>query len=94
MRNEIEFLLYNLPDEEGKVQVIIKDETIWCSQKAMAQLFGCTTDNIGLHLRNIFNEAELSADSTTEEISVVQQEGTRQVRRQRIHIRPSSQNEG
>lgn len=84
MRNEIEFLLYNLPDEEGKVQVIIKDETIWCSQKAMAQLFGCTTDNIGLHLRNIFNEEELSADSTTEEISVVQQEGTRQVRRQRI----------
>ena len=40
MNNEIEFLIYNLPDDEGKVQVIIKDETIWCTQKAMAHLFG------------------------------------------------------
>ena len=40
MSNEIQFLLYSLPDEEGKVQVVIKDETIWCTQKAMAQLFG------------------------------------------------------
>lgn len=40
MNSEIQFLLYNLPDEDGKVQVIIKDETIWCAQKAMAQLFG------------------------------------------------------
>ena len=41
MSKEIQFLLYSLPDEEGKVQVVIKDETIWCTQKAMAQLFGC-----------------------------------------------------
>ncbi len=81
MNKEIEFLLYNLPDEEGKVQVVIKDETIWCTQKAMAQLFGCSTDNISLHLKNIFNEGELSPKATTEEISVVQQEGARQVRR-------------
>ena len=40
MSNEIQFLLYNLPDKEGRVQVVIKDETIWCTQKAMAQLFG------------------------------------------------------
>lgn len=40
MNSEIQFLLYSLPDEEGKVQVIVKDETIWCTQKAMAQLFG------------------------------------------------------
>lgn len=82
MSNEIEFLLYSLPDEDGKVQVVIRDETIWCTQKAMAQLFDCSTDNISLHLRNIFNEGELLLESTTEEISVVQQEGTRQVRRQ------------
>lgn len=81
MNKEIEFLLYNLPDEEGKVQVVIKDETIWCTQKAMAQLFGCSTDNISLHLKNIFNEGELSPKATAEEISVVQQEGARQVRR-------------
>lgn len=80
MNKEIEFLLYNLPDEEGKVQVVIKDETIWCTQKAMAQLFGCSTDNISLHLKNIFNEGELSPKATAEEISVVQQEGARQVR--------------
>ena len=40
MSNEIQFLLYNLPDKEGRVQVVIKDETIWCTQKAMAELFG------------------------------------------------------
>jgi hypothetical protein len=80
VNKEIEFLLYNLPDEEGKVQVVIKDEAILCTQKAMAQLFGCSTDNISLHLKNIFNEGELSPKETTEETSVVQQEGARQVR--------------
>ena len=40
MPNEIQFILYNLPEEEGKVQVVIKDETIWCTQKAMSRLFG------------------------------------------------------
>ena len=44
MSQEIQFLLYNLPDEEGKVQVVIKDETIWCTQKAMSVLFGCSVD--------------------------------------------------
>ena len=43
MSKEIQFLIYSLPDEEGKVQVVIKDETLWCTQKAMAQLFGGTT---------------------------------------------------
>jgi hypothetical protein len=76
MNNEVEFLLYNLPDEEVKVQVIIKDETIWSTQKAMAQLFDYSPDNISLHLKNIFNERELLMETTAEEISVVQQEGT------------------
>ena len=49
--NEIQFILYQLPEEEGKVQVVIKDETIWATQKAMATLFDCSTDNIGLHLK-------------------------------------------
>lgn len=44
MSQKIQFLLYNLPDEEGKVQVVIKDETIWCTQKAMSVLFGCSVD--------------------------------------------------
>lgn len=60
MSKEIQFLLYSLPDEEGKVQVVIKDETLWCTQKAMAQLFGVGVPAISKHLKNIFEEGELS----------------------------------
>ena len=59
MSKEIQFLLYSLPDEEGKVQVVIKDETLWCTQKAMAQLFGVQRPAITKHLGNIFREGEL-----------------------------------
>jgi len=64
-----------MPDDEGMVQVVVKDETLWCTQKAMAQLFGCSTDNIGLHLKNIFNEGELDKDSVTENISATASDG-------------------
>lgn len=73
--NEIQFLIYSMPDGDGKVQVIIKDETIWCTQKAMAQLFDCSTDNIGLHLKNIFASEELDKDSVTEKISATASDG-------------------
>lgn len=63
MANEIQFLLYNMPDEEGRVQVVIKDDTIWCTQKAMAQLFGVGVPAISKHLKNIFEEGELQIDS-------------------------------
>ena len=59
MSKEIQFLLYSLPDEEGKVQVVIKDETLWCTQKAMAQLFGVQRPAVTKHLGNIFREGEL-----------------------------------
>lgn len=59
MSKEIQFLLYSLPDEEGKVQVVIKDETLWCTQKAMAQFFGVQRPAITKHLGNIFREGEL-----------------------------------
>ena len=75
MKNEIEFLLYNLPDEEGRVQVVIKDENVWCTQKVMSQLFGCSTDNVGLHLKNIFAAKELNKDSVTEKISATASDG-------------------
>ena len=75
MSQEIQFLLYNLPDEEGKVQVVIKDETIWCTQKAMSVLFGCSVDNISLHLKNIFLDGELDKDSVTEKISATASDG-------------------
>lgn len=76
------FFLYPLPNNEGEVRALIQRDTIWLTQRAMALLFGCSTDNIGQHLKNIYREGELSAESTTEDFSVVQQEGTRQVQRQ------------
>lgn len=79
--NEIQFLLYNTPVENIKVNVIVKDETLWLTQKAMAELFDCSTDNISLHLKNIYNDGELDEISTAEEFSVVQREGNRDVRR-------------
>ena len=73
--NRGEILLYS--DESGKefVNVIFKDETFWLTQKAMAELFDCTTDNISLHLKNIFTDGELDKDSVTEKFSVTAADG-------------------
>lgn len=81
MSKELQFLMYNTPEENVSVNAVVKDETIWLTQKAMAELFGCTTDNISLHLKNIYADGELDESSTTEEFSVVQQEGSRKVKR-------------
>jgi hypothetical protein len=81
MSKELQFLIYNTPEENVSVNAITKDETIWLTQKAMAELFDCTTDNISFHLKNIYADGELNENSTTEEFSVVQQEGTRKVKR-------------
>ena len=80
--NEIQFILYQLPDEEGKVQVVIKDETIWATQKAMAQLFDVNIPAISKHLKNIFDEGELSLDATVSKMEIVQMEGEREVKRE------------
>ena len=77
MSNEIQFLLYNLPEDDGKVQVIIKDETIWCTQKAMSQLFGVGVPAISKHLSNIFDEGELSRDTTISKMETVVNRGFR-----------------
>ena len=73
--NRGEILLYS--DENGKefVNVIFKDETFWLTQKAMSELFDCTTDNISLHLKNIFTDGELDKDSVTEKFSVTAADG-------------------
>ena len=75
MNNEIQFLLYNLPDEEGKVQVVIKDETIWCTQKAMAQLFGVGIPAISKHLKNIFEEEELQKEVVVSKMEITTRHG-------------------
>jgi len=63
MNNEIQFILYNLPEEDGKVQVVIRDETLWCTQKIMAQLFGVDRTTVSKYLKNIFESSELQQDS-------------------------------
>lgn len=72
MSKELQFLLYNTPEENVAVNAVIKNETIWLTQKAMAELFDCSSDNISLHLKNIYSEGELNENSTAEEFSVVQ----------------------
>ena len=76
-----EFLIFQIEGKEQGVEVYYKDKTVWCTQKAMSMLFDCTTDNIGVHLGNIYKTGELKREATTEKISVVRQEGTRDVNR-------------
>ena len=70
-----EFLTFVAEGKEQGVQVLYKDETVWATQKAMAQLFDCSTDNIGLHLKNIFKSGELVEDSVTEKNSATAADG-------------------
>ena len=77
MSNELQFLLYSMPDADGKVQVVIKDETLWCTQKAMAQLFGVGVPAISKHLKNIFTEGELNPDTTISKMETVVNRGIR-----------------
>ena len=81
MENNFQFLMYHSAEEDISVNAFVKDETIWLTQRGMAKLFDCSTDNISLHLKNIYAEGELLESTTTEESSVVQTEGARQVRR-------------
>ena len=70
-----EFLTFIAAGKEKGIQVLYKDETVWATQKAMASLFDCSTDNIGLHLKNIFKSGELIEDSVTEKISATAADG-------------------
>ena len=79
-----EIVLYQ-PDNTVELEVRVEEETVWLTQAQMALLFGCSTDNIGLHLKNIYEEHEIEPFSTTEEISVVRKEGNRLVKRRLLH---------
>ena len=78
---EHEVILYQLEDTNVYVNVLFGEETFWMTQRAMAEVFDCTADNISLHLKNIYKEEELDAEATTEFFSVVQNEGGRNVSR-------------
>lgn len=71
MSNEIQFLLYQLPDEDGKVQVVIKDETIWATLKAMAALFDVGVPDISKHLKKKFETGELDKNTTVSKMETV-----------------------
>lgn len=78
--SEIE--IYQSENNQIEIRVEFEKETVWLSQKQMADLYGRDSDTIGLHLKNIFLEEELDEKSTTEKLSVVQLEGKRNVKRQ------------
>ena len=75
MENNFQFLIYRSAEENVSVDAIVKEESIWLSQKGMAELFECSTDNISLHLKNIFSSGELDTNSVTEKISATAADG-------------------
>ena len=82
MSNEFQFLMYQSVDEDISVNAVIRDETIWLTQKSMAKLFDVDVPAISKHLSNIYDEGELMQDSTISKMEIVQQEGNRQVKRE------------
>ena len=81
MNKEIQFLVYQAEDSNITINAIVKDETIWLTQKAMAELFGVEVPAISKHLSNIFSDGELMADATVSKMEIVQQEGSRSIKR-------------
>ena len=79
--SSVEFLIFERQTHDKGIQVRFENGDLWLTQKAMSELYDCTTDNISLHLKNIYNDYELNKNSTTEEFSVVQKEGNREVKR-------------
>ena len=76
-----DLILYTTEDGRSQIKLRTKDQSIWLTQREMAELFDISTDNVGLHLKNLFEDGELSREATTEESSVVQIEGSREVQR-------------
>lgn len=83
--NTQQIQIFTSADGQAQLEVALDKDTVWLSQAQMAELFDSSTDNISLHLRNIFQEGELEESATTEDFSVVRQEGSRQVRRHLKH---------
>lgn len=77
MDQQIQFLIYQSAEQEVAINAVVRDETIWLSQKGMAELFGVDVPAISKHLSNIYDEGELEAEATLSKMEIVQQEGTR-----------------
>ncbi len=80
-----EVAVYEAPDGNVRVDVKLEQETVWLTQRQMAELFSTTTENVLMHLRNVFSNKELEAEATTKDYLVVQTEGKRQVQRNIKH---------
>jgi hypothetical protein len=85
MSDQNQIIIYQTDDGKISVDTLLKEESLWLSQKSMAQIFDCSVDNIALHLKNIYETGELKAQSTSEDFSVVQKEGKRKVSRKVKH---------
>jgi len=81
MDKELNFLIYNTPEENISIKAVVRDETIWLTQKAMAELFDVEVPAISKHLANIFSEGELQIEATVSKMEIVQTEGNRNVKR-------------
>ena len=81
MSNQNQFILYTAPDGAVKVEVFFKDETVWLTQKALAELFGVNVPGINKHLKNIFESGELTREATVSKMEIVRAEGGREVAR-------------
>ena len=77
-----QFLIYNTPDESVSIDTVVRDETVWLTQKAMAELFGVQIPAVSKHLQNIFEEGELIREATVSKMEIVQNEGGREIRRE------------
>lgn len=82
MNDNFQFLVYRTAEENVPVDAIIRDETIWLTQKSIARLFDVDIPAISKHLSNIYSEGELTRESTVSKMEIVQQEGTRKVKRE------------
>ena len=76
-----QIIIYNTEGGETKIEVKVENETVWLSQKQMAEVFNCTIENIIFHLQNVFKSGELEEKPTTKDYLVVQKEGNREINR-------------
>ena len=82
--NKSQIIIYQTESGETKIDVRFQDETVWLTQKLMAELFQTTVPNINIHLKNIFQDGELKENRTIKEFLIVQKEGTREVTRKQV----------
>ena len=81
MNRDFQFLVYRSANQDVSVSAIIKDETVWLTQKGMAELFDVNVPAVSKHLQNIYEEGELNRDATVSKMEIVQTEGARTVKR-------------